>query len=161
MTLYELRDEFIDLMDLAENEELDQQTLADTIEALTGEIEDKAEGWVCVIKELEADADKLDKEIKRLTVRKSVAENNAKRMKNTLMMVMEQIGMTKLPTEHFKLSVAGNGGQVPIIWTSDDIPDEYTKVIREKDTDKVRAALKLGELPFAKLGERGKHLSIR
>ena len=43
-TLYELTDEYRMLLEMAEDPDIDLVTLNDTLEGLTGEIEDKAEG---------------------------------------------------------------------------------------------------------------------
>ena len=164
MTLYELTAEYQNLLELAEDPETDPEVFNDTMEGLTGEIEIKAEGYVIVMKELEAQADKLDKEISRLTARKSTCQNSIKRMKESLMSAMQATGKTKLPTEHFKLSIAKNGGVQPMYVTPEikDIPEEYIIRKPEPDNNKIRQALTEGKnLDFAHLEERGVHLSVR
>ena len=128
------------------------------------EIEDKAEGYACVIKELEAEADKFDAEIVRLTAQRDRYNNQVKRMKETLMTSMIAMGKTKIPTAHFKVSVANNGGLQPLFVEPDlsKLPEEY--IIREPKADnkKIRDALAKGvALDFAHLEPRGQHLSIR
>lgn len=163
-TLYELSNQYVMLLRMAEDPDIDPQVIEDTLESLDGEIEDKAEGYVCVIKELEANIAKYDSEIKRLTERKTAEANHIKRMKERLMTTMTDIGKTKVKTEHFSVSVARNGGAQPMTITAtiDQIPEEY--IIREPkaDTKKIREALVSGEaLDFAHLEERGTHLNIR
>lgn len=163
MTLYEITGEIEYLRMLAEDPETDPQVLEETMEGLNMELEEKAEGYVVVMKELEAQADMFGKEIERLTDMQNKLQNNVKRMKAHLMSNMQNIGMDKLQTEHFKVSVAKNGGLQPLKLSDiKNIPEEY--LIREPkaDTKKIRDALAAGkELDFAVLEPRGVHLNIR
>ena len=163
-TLYELTSEYLALLEMAEDPEVGLDVLNDTLEGLTGEIEDKAEGYACVIKELEAEASKFDTEITRLTAQRDRYNSQIKRMKESLMTSMVAMGKTKIPTLHFKVSVANNGGLQPLFVDPDlsKLPEEY--IIREPKADnkKIRDALASGQqLEFAHLEPRGKHLSIR
>ena len=163
-TLYELTDQYRMLLEIAEDPDVDLETLDGTLEGLTGEIEDKAEGYACVIKELEAEAAKFGAEIDRLTTQKTRFENQVKRMKDKLMEAMLAMGMTKIPTLHFKVSVANNGGIQPMEVEKDisKIPKEYLVYEPKADNKKIREALSNGQqLEFASLKPRGQHLSIR
>ena len=52
--LYELTGEFLQLMDMLEDEECDEQCIMDTLESIEYEIEDKADGYAKIIKSLES-----------------------------------------------------------------------------------------------------------
>ncbi len=163
MTLYNISGEIQYLRMLAEDPDTDPQLFADTMEALSLELADKAEGYVVVMKELEAQADMFDKEIERLQERKKALTNNASRMKENLMTSMRSAGLEKLPTEHFKLSIAKNGGLQPLkLADISKIPQEFIINEPKADTKKIREALAQGEkLDFATLEPRGTHLNIR
>ena len=159
MTLYELTSQFQWLLLLAEDPEVDPQTLADTMEGLTGEIEVKAEGYAVVIGEIETEIAKFQKEKARIEKTISGLMNNAKSMKESLMNTMDVMGKKKIQTEHYKISIRGNGGIRPMKITG-DVPAEYCKL--EPDNGLIRKALDEGkELEFAHFEERGVHLSIR
>ena len=161
MNLFELTSEYVQLLELAEDPDVNPEVLSDTMEGLTGEIEDKAEGYACVIKELEAEASKFDAEIARLTAQRDRFINQVKRMKETLMHSMIAMGETKISTVHFKVSVAKNGGLQPMKITG-DVPDTFQVLKTEPDMKRIREALMEGfELNFAHLEPRGQHLSIR
>lgn len=159
ITLYELTNEYKALLLMAEDPEVDPETIADTMEALEGELEVKAESYVVIIKELTAEAEKFKAESERLTKRKDTLELRIAQLKDRLIESMKETGRDKLPTEHFKLSIAKNGGVQPLKITG-DVPKEYCKL--EPDNKKIRESLLLGEkLDFAQLEDRGVHLSIR
>ena len=70
MTLYELTGQYLELLEMAEEDILDQGIIKDTLEGLDGEIEDKAEKIEIVLKTLDSNVDMLEKEINRLELRK-------------------------------------------------------------------------------------------
>ena len=161
MTLYQMTVEYLSLLALAKDPETDPEDLADTLEALTDDIGDKAEGYACVIKELQAEQEKFKAESKRLADHADTIGNNIQRMKDHLLQNMRAMGIGKIQTEHFKVSEVKNGGKLPIRYTG-DVPEEYQIMEPKTDTAKIREALEAGEvLEFAELAERGTHLSIR
>ena len=160
-TLYELTKDYQDLLAMAEDPDVDQDVFADTLEGLEGEIEDKAEAYAIVMKELKAEADKFDAEGKRLLDHADHLNARIDRMKAALMNSMSTIGKEKISTEHFKVSIVKNGGLLPLKFTG-DVPDEYKMLKPEIDVKRIRETLMTGaKLEFAYLGERGQHLSIR
>ena len=161
MTLYELTDQFRELLSLMEDPDIDPQVIEDTMEGLSGEIEDKAEGYAIVLKELQAERDKFDTEVKRMSANRDRIDGHIKRMKESLLNAMHVMGVKKIQTEHFRISEAGNGGQKPLKITG-DVPEQYQIIRRDPDMAAIRGALDEGkELDFAHLEERGTHLNIK
>lgn len=158
MTLYELTQEYQELLAMMEDPDIDPQVIADTMEGLDGEIEIKAESYIRVLKELEAESNKIDAEVKRLGNRWDACQINIRKLKDSLLTSMQETGKDKIQTEHFRISVAKNGGLKPIRVTG-DVPPEFCKL--EPDNKKIREALNNGELEFAHFEERGVHLSVR
>lgn len=158
-SLYDIESDFLALYELATTEG-DEQAFLDTLEALKGELEVKAGGYVHVIKQLEMEADECDKVIDAFKAKKATRTNNVKRMKEALMQAMDIAGVDKLPAGEYTLKIAKNGGLQPLVLG--EVPDNYMKVKLEPDTDKIRKALNDGEdLSFARLEERGRHLCIK
>ena len=68
-TLYELTGDFLELLDMLEDTDIDEQVIVDTL-SIEYEIEVKADGYAKLIKSLEGTVDATDKEIDRLRTRK-------------------------------------------------------------------------------------------
>lgn len=146
MTLYEVTQDYLQIMSMMEDPELDPQTLADTMEAVEGELEIKAENYAKVMKNLEADVAGIKGEIDRLSDRKKTIEKNIKQMKEALQQAMEVTGKTKFKTELFSFTVRNNAPAVVVDEQYiENIPEEYLR-IREPEVDKtkLKEALKAG-----------------
>lgn len=159
-TLYELTGQYKQLLDMAETEELDKQLIADTLEALEGEIETKADGYAKIIRELEGKAELLKSEIDRLSNRKTAIENNIKSMKEALQNAMYITGKVKFKTNLFNFSIQKNPPKL-VIDKPEEIPEEFLIPQPPKvDNAKLKEILKEKELPFAHL-EQSESLRIR
>lgn len=145
MTIYELTQEYLQLLALAEDELTDPQTLDDTMEAIQGEIEDKADGYAKIMLQLSAQSEGLAKEINRLTEKKRALDNNAKQLKDRLQQAMEVTGKKKFKTDLFSFGIQKN----PVALVIDDaekIPEEFLIAQAPKvDNAGIKAALKAGQ----------------
>ena len=112
MTLYELTEQYQQLVDMAED--VDAETLADTLEGIEGEIEDKADNYAKVIRTLEGDVQSVKAEIDRLTVQKQIMENNVRRIKESLQASMMATGKTKFKTQLFSFGIQKNPASVQL-----------------------------------------------
>lgn len=145
MTLYELSAEYLSILELAEDPDIPEEALADSLEALSMDIEDKADGYAKVIAQLNADAAALKAEIDRLTARKRTIERNVDRMKESLKTAMILTGKTKFKTELFSFNVQKNPVAVVIDEQYiENIPEEYLipqdpKVDKQKLKDDLKA----------------------
>ena len=101
MTLYELTGQMLDLMELLEDPDVDPEVVEDTMDAVNMELEDKLDGYCTIIKELEAKADMLDKEKKRLDTRQKTVENSIKKLKQRMMLSMTLLGKKKYVSVSF------------------------------------------------------------
>lgn len=124
-TLYELTGEYLELLNMAQEED-DEEVIKDTLEAIGGEIEDKADGYAVVIKELEADTDKIDKEIKRLQEKKKTINNNIGRIKFSLENAMKITGKVKFKTLLFSFGIQKNPASV-MVKDEKAVPDKFWK----------------------------------
>lgn len=144
-SIYELTGEFLQLLDMLEDEEVDEQVIMDTLESVEYEIEDKADGYAKIIKALESDVDGIQKENDRLSARKKTYENRIKWLKQNLEMCMRATGKKKFTTDLFSFNIQKNGGKRKLTIDVDveNIPEEYR--IKQPDAvngDKLREYLK-------------------
>lgn len=159
--LYELTSDWNNVANMLYNEDIDEQMILDTLESIEGDIEDKADGYAKIIKELEARQKARKEEAKRLADSAKTFENKIKFLKQNLYNSMKETGKTKFTTDLFTFNIAKNGGKQALT-IDGEVPKEYTKTIIENDTDKIRQALENGEnLPFAHLEPKGESLRIR
>ena len=159
--LYELTNDWNTVANMLYDEDVDEKMVLDTLESIEGDIEDKADGYAKIIKELEAKAKARKEEAKRLSDSSKTFENKVKFLKQNLFNTMKETGKTKFATDLFSFNIAKNGGKQALT-IDGEVPKEYTKTVIENDTDKIRQALENGEkLPFAHLEPRGESLRIR
>lgn len=163
-TMYELTGNYMEVLELASNPEIDPQAITDTLEAIGEEIEIKAENTAKVLRELEGMAAALKTEETRLNARRKSIENNVDRIKTGLYEAMKTTGKTKFKTALFSFAIAKNGGKIPVVVDVDtaDLPDEFVIVIEKPDTEAIRAYIeKHGTCAYAHYGERGESLRIK
>ena len=158
--LYQLTNNYETVLNMLYDEDADEQMILDTLEAI-GEIEDKADNYAKIIKELEAKQNARKEEAKRLTESAKVFENRVKALKNNLYTAMKAVNKPKFATNLFTFNIVKNGGKQALT-IDGEVPEEYTKTTIENDTDKIRQALDDGEkLTFAHLEPRGESLRIK
>ena len=159
--LYELKENWKQVADMLYEEEVDEQCVLDTLEAIEGEIEDKADNYAMIIKNLLASAEAKEIEAKRMAKKANAEKNRAKLLKQNLYEIMKETGKTKFKTDLFSFSIQKNGGLAPL-WVDEDItkiPEEYLK--KEPDNTKIRELLKEEKVEWAKLEEMGEGVRIR
>ena len=164
MKLYELTEQWDAVFNMMEDGETDEQVIFDTLESIEGEIEDKADNYAKMIRNLQANVDVLKAEEERLYQRRKSTENHIQSLKDHLQANLEFIGKTKFKTDLFSFSVSKNGGKQPLSITDnlDEIPGKYLIPQPPKvDNDAVRELLKEKSVDWAHLEPYGRHLNIR
>lgn len=164
-TLYELTDIYDTVMNMLYDEDVDQQTILDTLEGIEMEFEDKADNYAKIIKNISSDVEAIKAELDRLQARKIALENKSKWLKDTLEANMKLIGKTKFKTTLFSFNIQKNGGLQPLVIDEVDVnklPKEF--LIPQDplpDKDKIRQLLETQQVPWAHLEPRGESLRIR
>ncbi len=160
MKLYELTGNYLILQQMLEEAE-DQQAILDTIESIEAAIEEKADNYARIIRNLEVDVAGIKAEEQRLADKRRTLENNIKWLKNNLEEVMKSTGKTKFKTTLFSFGIQKNPPSVEILDES-KVPEEFL-IPQNPVVDKkaILAALKEGkEFDFAQL-KQGESLRIR
>lgn len=140
-TLYDIAEEYRELLDLMQSAEVDEETIQDTIEAtgLKDDFRNKIDGYLYVIDDLEASNDRIKNEEKRLAERRRMQEKNIRKMKDMLTDTMQLLDIQKERTDRYTVWVQNN----PVKLNIEDeqfIPAEFyeeqkPKLNRKKLTD--------------------------
>ncbi|WP_270235322.1 siphovirus Gp157 family protein [Lacticaseibacillus suilingensis] len=152
-TLYDLTDKFTSLQRLAEDGTVDPALIADTMESIEGDFEDKAVGCVKVYKSIDADVKEIDAEIKRLQERRSSFKNNANTIKQRLVQAMVETGHEHIKTPLFTIytrrTVSVQAPEDP-----NQLPQEFIKTTLAVNKADLKKALQFGrDVPNARLVE--------
>ena len=151
MTIYELSSDYIAILAMMEDPEVDEQTLADTLEGIEGALEDKADNYARVMRQMDANAKAIKAEEERLYNRRKSIENRSAWLKKTLQTVMEETGNTKFKTQFFSFGIQKNAPSVVIDAIDlDSIPADYL-VQQAPKLDKMKALAEYFGVPIETL----------
>lgn len=138
-TLYELKEMYLNLMDL----ELEGEELGKALENIDDEIEVKAENYAGVIKNLEAEIDAYKKEIERMSKIKKSLESRASLLKSNLEQAMIELGKKKFKTNLFSFNIQRNAPGIKIL-DEDKIPEEFIEYEKRIKKNDLKKAIKEG-----------------
>lgn len=160
-TLFELTNEFSELYSMLTDPEADLQCVNDTLDAVKGEIEVKASGYVAVLQQMEMEQQKAEELAKAFKAKADIRKNSIKRLKDAMKWAMLEMKTDKIDAGDFTIKLQKNGGKQPLQIIG-EVPDNFKRIIYEDDTELIRKHLEDGEkLDFAYLEERGSHVVIK
>jgi chromatin segregation and condensation protein Rec8/ScpA/Scc1 (kleisin family) len=164
LTLYNIADQYlIDLQKLQEME-IDEQTFADTLEGLSGELELKATNVAMFVRNLEASAEAIKAAEKQMAERTKALESKADRIRQYLLDNMTRTGITKIDCPYFVLSVRKNPPAVEVL-NQDMIPDKYFDIPEPPaptlNKNRLKEDLKAGVIVEGAKLTAGQSLSIK
>lgn len=161
--LFILAQEHRALADKLHNLDLDDQTIADTLEAEGGDLIEKGKNVAAVFRNLESDAKQIKEAEQQLAERRKVIEKRAESLSNYLKTNMEIAGITKIECPWFVVSIKQNPASVQIDDES-EIPDDYMREIPATfapDKKLIKSALDEGyQVPGCSL-VRGTRIEIK
>lgn len=144
--LYEISEQYKELEALADSDDENmREAVANTLECIAGDFNDKAQALVTVVHNMDSDVDALAGEIKRLQARKTAIQNRQDSMREYLRDNMERTGIKKITCPLFSINCIA-GREIAVINDEANIPDEYMVVKTEIRPDKaaITKALKDG-----------------
>lgn len=142
--------------------DLPPEAITDTLEAIEGQLQDKAVNVAKFMQNLDAAADAIKAAERRMAVRRKAIEHRVQWLRDYLKLNMEATGITRIDSPWFSLAVQNNPASVEIIDEA-VLPDDFTTEVVTIKADKaaIKQALKSGEdVPGARL-TRGTRLAIR
>ncbi len=166
-SLREISGNYLELSNMLLDDEIDQeliQAIVDTIQAVNGEFELKAENYAKILANLDDDIQNSKKEEQRLSARRKVLENRHKWLKDILYTSMKSTGKTDFSSGSYRFKICKNGGKLPIELNVDlsDLPDDLVTITRKPNNDAIRFYIQTtGDVTYARFGERGENLRIK
>lgn len=151
-----------DIAEIYENLENidDEVAVAAAMDAVDTALEEKLESTAKVIRNLEAEADGLEAEEKRLKARKTAVKNRIADIKGYVQGNLEAMGKDKVTSGIFKWSIQANKPSVNIL-DEDLIPDAYWEIERKPMKTEIKKAIEAGELTEGAELVRTKSLRLR
>ena len=105
MKLYELTNDYQQLLAMLDEEnDFPPEAIADTLESISAEIEDKADNIACMLKSIDADITAIKAEETRLAERRKAKQNAYDRIKAYLSDELQKAGISKLETARSKIT---------------------------------------------------------
>ena len=162
-TMYELTADYLSLLDLIDDPEVPADAIADTLEAIDGEIEIKADNVAKLLREVEGRVTAIKSEETRLAERRRRMTETGESIKKRLEDMMRATGKIKFKTDLFTFAIQKNGGKLPVIVDVDVsyLPDDLVIISEKPDTEAIRKLLDEGDTTYAHYGERGESLRIK
>lgn len=162
--LYEIAATYREATEKLAELDLDETTVADTLESLGGDLQLKAQNVVFMARNLEAMAGAIKQAEADMAKRRKAMENRSAGLLRYVLDSMQAAGVTKIECPHFRLAVRDNPGSVDVFEPA-LIPAQF---MVQPDTppavpDKkaIAAALKADEdVPGARL-TTGKRLEVK
>jgi len=161
--LYKLTEQQLELKKMASDEDLSEELIADTFQALQGQFEEKAEAIIYVDKEFDSTIDVISEEIKRLQARKKVMANAKERLREYLRTNMEATEISKIECPLFTITLA-KARDIAGIDDVEKLPDDLVEVevVTKPKKAEILKRLKSGEdVPGAYLDKSKRSLTIK
>lgn len=112
--LYQISDQYlIDLEKLSELD-LDDQTIADTLESIQGDMQEKCTNVAAFIRNTEALADQIKQAEEAMASRRKALERRAESIRTYLQHNMQRCGITKIESPWFQISIRKNPPSVVV-----------------------------------------------
>lgn len=109
------------------------------------QLQSKSENYAYIIKQIDAECDIIDNEIKRLQQAKKVRENTVDRLKATLTTAMNTFELTEIKTPLIKLNFRKS--ESVIVYDVNSLPQMFKtiKVTETPDKAKIKEVIKNGD----------------
>lgn len=156
LALYTMADEYVQAMQRLPEMGLDEQTIADTLEGLQGNVIVKAQQVAAYTLNIEAEADAIEQAIHKLQTRRDTIRDQAGNLRAYLHKNMGRTGITEIKAIDgtFKAKIKQNPPKVEITDQA-ALPEIYLRTIPETvqpDKQAIAKALKAGDaVPGAEL----------
>ena len=135
LSLYNITNQFIELMDKAESGELTEEEYNTLGEQIATELQNKSTNIIGYIRNSELLIEAMKAEEKRISDMRKSGENKLERIKQYVKENMERLGIDKIPTEIGSLSIAKNPMSVEIE-NEEEVPERFKQEVVTTKIDK-------------------------
>ncbi len=157
-SLYSLTTEFATLLDAISEGEIPEEAIADTLEGLQGEIDEKIDNVLDAFKTLKAEAEAIRAEEKHLADRRKRKEAAAERIREYLSAELQKLGKAKHESARHALSFRSSKKVIVDeeqfkVWCADNNRADLLRITVKTEPDKsaIGEALKTEEIPFVEI----------
>ena len=140
LSLYNITNKFVDLMDKASEGELTEEEYNELGQELAIQLQQKGSNIIGYTKNIELTINAMKEEEKRISENRKSLENKLERFKQYVKENMERLGITKMDTELGTLSIQNSPKATVEITDEDKIPDKYKNIVQEIKIDKTAIA---------------------
>ena len=137
MKLYEITEEYRAALDDLIDQDLPQQVIDDTLNAMQGELYTKAKAVAAAVLNMEAEAKAADEHAKRLATRAKRLQNKAGSLRSYLLQQLQAADIDKLPDPILPLAVRKNPPALKLL-DEDAVPTEWRADPKPPPPDKAR-----------------------
>lgn len=139
LSLYNITNNFVDLMDKVQDGTITEEEYNELGEELALELQKKSGNIAGYIQDRNALIDAIDVQIKRLQDYKKSEQNKIDKFKEYVKANMERLGIVKIETELGTLSVVKSPISIEVV-DEEKIPDEYKDVVFTTKVNKKKIA---------------------
>lgn len=135
LSLYNITNKFVELMDKAECGELTEEEYNELGQELAIQLQQKGSNIIGYTKNIELTVNAMKEEEKRIAENRKSLESKLDKFKQYVKENMERLGITKMDTELGILSVTKNPISVEIT-NENEVPNEFIQEVITKKIDK-------------------------
>jgi disulfide oxidoreductase YuzD len=133
MKLFELTEQYNQVRNLID-EDVDNETLQDTLESLQGAIEEKLDNIAFIVREMDYQISALDEEAKRMRAKKERLETQKDGLKNYILQQLQHADLRKVKTA--KNTIYTRITRKVEVDNLAELDSEYIRVTEKKEADK-------------------------
>lgn len=142
--LYELANNYRNLTELIDREDVEQDLIKNALKECQGDIEEKVDNIVKLIRNTESDIEGYKAEEKRLNARRKSLENTVTSLKNYLDSNLKALNLREVKTKLFSCKYQKSKASVEVL-DQEVIPKEFIVIEEKVDKKKLYEALKAGQ----------------
>ena len=142
--LYELANNYRNLTELIDREDVEQDLIQNALKECQGDIEEKVDNIVKLIRNTESDIEGYKAEEKRLNARRKSLENTVTSLKNYLDSNLKALNLREVKTKLFSCKYQKSKASVEVL-DQEVIPREFIVTEEKVDKKKLYEALKAGQ----------------